>query len=305
MRIIITFLIVLFSIQPVCFAGFSKDYAGTSTAQFLKLGAGARASGMGDAFVGISDDATAVYWNPAGLNQIENNSVSLMHAVWVEDIFYDWVSYAHPAGKAGVLGIGIQYLSYGDIREIDETGLEGNNFSPSDFATTISFAEEIYGTSFGFNMKYISSKIKKKATAFAIDIGWMHKIMDNKISLGLVFQNIGTKMKFVDEEDSLPINIRLGGAYKVRDKWIVSLDVSAPIDNEINGGIGVENNYKLSDNINIAWRIGYNTKTTDVGGLGGYSLGLGGNFKRYRVDYAFVPFGDLGDTHRISIGISF
>jgi len=124
-------------------------------------------------------------------------------------------------------------------------------------------------------------------------------------ALGLVFQNIGTKMKFVDEEDSLPINIRLGGAYKVKDKWIVSLDVSAPIDNEINGGIGVENNYKLSDNVNVAWRIGYNTKTTDVGGLGGYSLGLGGNFKRYRVDYAFVPFGDLGDTHRISIGISF
>ena len=96
-----------------------------------------------------------------------------------------------------------------------------------------------------------------------------------------------------------------GDAYKVKDKWIVSLDVSAPIDNEINGGIGVENNYKLSDNINVAWRIGYNTKTTDVGGLGGCSLGLGGNFKRYRVDYAFVPFGDLGDTHRISIGISF
>ena len=98
---------------------------------------------------------------------------------------------------------------------------------------------------------------------------------------------------------------RDSGAYKVKDKWIVSLDVSAPIDNEINGGIGVENNYKLSNNVNVAWRIGYNTKTIDVGGLGGYSLGLGGNFKRYRVDYAFVPFDDLGDTHRVSIGISF
>ncbi|MBA7510386.1 hypothetical protein ES705_02370 [subsurface metagenome] len=67
--------------------------------------------------------------------------------------------------------------------------------------------------------------------------------------------------------------------------------------------LGVD--YKLSNNVNVAWRIGYNTKTTDVGGLGGCSLGLGGNFKRYRVDYAFVPFGDLGDTHRISISISF
>ena len=123
--------IILLTCCNVSFASFSKDDAGTSTAQFLKLGAGARASAMGDAFVGISDDATAVYWNPAGLNQIENKSVSLMHGFWFEEIFYDWVSYIHPVEDIGTFWLGVQYLSYGDILETDETGLEGSNFKPN------------------------------------------------------------------------------------------------------------------------------------------------------------------------------
>src|SRR3989339_2044429 len=94
-------------------ASFSKNDAGTSAAQFLKLGAGARAAGMGEAFAAVSDNADSIYWNPAGLNKIEGKSLSVMHAAWFEGITYDWASYAQKIGNAGVVGIGVQYLSCG------------------------------------------------------------------------------------------------------------------------------------------------------------------------------------------------
>ena len=63
-------------------AGFSKDDAGTATAQFLKLGAGAQAAGMGEAYAGVAKDDTSIYWNPAGLNNITGKSASFMHAIY-------------------------------------------------------------------------------------------------------------------------------------------------------------------------------------------------------------------------------
>jgi long-subunit fatty acid transport protein len=284
------------------YAFMSKNDVGTTTAQFLKLGAGARATALGDAFVGIADDATAVYWNPAGLNQIEKKSVSVMHAIWFEEIFYDWASYIQPT-KIGTFGVGVQYLSYGKIKETDDTGLDIGNFKPSDIAGTISYARKVSDIMLGVNVKYISSKITKTATAFAGDIGGLYKLMKDRLSVGLAVSNLGTKMKFVDEKDSLPMAVKLGGAYKIKDNWIASLDVTAPNDNALIIGGGTEYNYKLNEKITIAGRTGYNTKTKDVGGLRGLTAGIGGTYLDYSLDYAFVPFGDLGDTHRVSFGM--
>lgn len=299
---VIVFLIVS---SNLCSASSLKN-AGTATAQFLKLGAGARAAAMGDAYGGISDDATAVYWNPAGLNQISRKTVSAMCAVWFEDIFYNWVSYVHPVEGTGTFGLGIQYLTYGYIRETDETGLEGSNFEPKDLAVTGSYARKISGISIGMNVKYISSKIKESAVAFAFDIGGMYKLMDDKLSVGLVIHNVGTKMKFVEEEgDPLPMNINLSGAYSLKDNWIVAADVNTANDNGINFGGGTEYSYKLNENISVAGRAGYNTKTKYLDGLRGITAGLGVKYKFLDIDYAYVPYGDLGDTHRISFSVKF
>lgn len=299
------FVISYFLLSTYCLYAFmSKNDAGTTTAQFLKLGAGARATALGGAFVGISDDATAVYWNPAGLNQIENKSVSVMHALWFEEISYDWVSYVHPT-DIGTFGVGIQYISYGKIDKTDDTGLEIGNFTPRDMAGTISYAKKLSDILLGVNVKYISSKITKTATAFAGDLGIIYKLMEDKFSIGLVGQNIGTKMKFIDENETLPMAIKLGGAYNIKDNWFVAVDVTAPNDNALNFGGGTEYTYKVNEKTNIAGRIGYNTITKDVGGFKGITAGLGGSYLDYSLDYAFVPFGDLGNTHRISFGIKF
>lgn len=288
----------------ICFAASSND-AGTSTAQFLKLGVGARASAMGEAFVGMADDSTAIYWNPAGLCRIEGGSLSLMHAVWFEGITYDWASCAHKIGNLGVFGIGIQALSYGSITGTDTTGLEMSSFNPSDLAVSLSYGNSIKSLLVGVNVKYISSTITNTATAYAADIGLMYPLMNDRLWLGAALQNEGTKMKFINEEDPLPINVKLGGAYALSSNWKVALDANAPVDNDIYFGVGSEYKFKLSGSMSAAGRLGYNTITKDTGGLNGISAGAGFTYLSCSIDYAFVPYGDLGDTQRISVSFKF
>lgn len=291
-------------INPMVFASFTKDDVGTSTAQFLKLGVDARAIGMGNAFVAVSNDDNSVYWNPAGLGQIEKKSLSVMHVVYFEDIFYEWLSYAQPS-KMGSFGIGVKYLSYGNIKETDETGLEVTDFKPNDLSISISYARKISDIFVGVSAKYISSKIKKTATAYAVDFGVLYKLLDKRLSTGLSIQNIGTKMNFEQVEEKLPINIKLGGAFSITKDLLVSLDVNAPDDGEINFGIGSEYRYWLKDKINITGRIGYNTRPKDTGGINGVSIGFGAGYSEYDFNYAFVPLGDLGNSHYVSLNIKF
>jgi len=118
-------------------------------------------------------------------------------------------------------------------------------------------------------------------------------------------QNVGTKMKFVDKKEKLPLNVKAGVAYDISTNWLVALDVNSPIDGEVNIGAGTEYVYKVKKGIEVAGRAGYSTVTKDAGGLNGITAGLGLGYEGYSLDYAFVPFGDLGDTHRLSFGIRF
>jgi len=293
--------VVMFS--GLCFGAFSSGDAGTSAAQFLTIGVGARAAGMGEAFAGMADDSTAIYWNPAGLSRIEGKSLSLMDAAWFEGVSYEWASYAQKIGKIGTFGIGVQYLGYGGMTQTDETGLDIGSVSPTDLAVSLSYARKLMGIDLGANIKYISSKITQTASAYAVDLGAMYPLMDQRLWLGAVVQNMGTEMKFIDEQYPLPFNVKIGGAYAFRPNWKVALDVNAPIDNAINIGAGTEYGYKINEKMNAAGRLGYNTTAKDTGGLNGISAGLGFTYLGYSIDYAFVPYGDLGNTQRISLSI--
>jgi hypothetical protein len=278
--------------------------AGASTAQFLKLGAGARASGMGEAFVGVVADASAIYWDPAGLSNLEKGSLSVMHAMGLNDTSYEWAAYAHPVRGIGVLGVAVQYLSYGSLTKFDNNGFAGGTFDPADMAVSLSYARNIEGFGLGFNLKYISSKIVNTATAYAVDLGIQHK-PDDRLTLGLAIQNLGSRMKFISESDALPMNIKLGGAYSIQSNWIAALDINAPNDDSINFNAGTEYIYALENLMSVAGRLGYTTSGRDTGGLNGLTVGLGFTYESYTIDYAYVPYGDLGNTQRISLSIKF
>lgn len=285
----------------ICLAAFNKDAIGTSSAQFLKLGVGGRAASMGNTAAASSGDSMAIYWNPAGINNTENVSLSVSHNVMLDSIYYEWVSVAKKF-KSGTMGVGIQYLSYGSIVETDDTGLKTGNFKPNDMAVYLSYGKKFNNFLMGANVKFISSKIKESASAIAGDFGMILKL--KRSAFGLALQNAGTKMKFDANQESLPMNLKLGAEFGIKKNWTVAFDVNAPSDDEPNAGAGVEYKYSLNDDVNFSGRAGYNTALKDTGGLNGLTAGFGAGYMGYNLDYAFVPFGDLGNTHRISLGIS-
>src|SRR5258708_435539 len=120
------------------FANFNSDSQGTSAANFLKLGAGARAGAMGDAFSAVADDSTALYWNPGALTRIheKSGSATLMHAPYVASSFYDYVAFAKNTNGDNAWGTSLQYFSAGSISQTDVNGFDQGSFTPYDMAVS-------------------------------------------------------------------------------------------------------------------------------------------------------------------------
>lgn len=293
--------------SATCWANFKMADAGTTTAQFLKLGVGARAIGMGEAYASVADDPTAIYWNPAGLALVTEQSISLMHAVWFESVFYDFAAYAQPIGHYGVMGLGVQYLSTGAIDELDNAGYNTGTFKPNDMAVTLSWAEDYNELLIGASVKYIMMEIKDTASVIAADVGVMYPFLINDGKIGFVVQNIGGKAKFNEEEESLPLNYRLGLSFHPVHDWLLSLDVNAPIDYNPYFCFGTEYCLGRWTDYSLSIRAGYNTHMlkSKFDAISGVSGGIGFTFWDVGVDYAWVPYGDLGQTHRISLGYRF
>jgi len=296
----------------ICFSPFAISYAavGDSGAQSLKIGIGARAIGMGESFVALADDADAIYWNPGGLGQIEKKEISMMYNQWFEGIKQGYVGYVHPLGNIGTFGGAVSYLIVGDMdrTEIDSDGDDvstSQTFGASDMFVTLSYGRKIKMLDVGVSLKYITEKIEdESAAAFAVDLGFLYATPVPKLNVGLSVQNLGTKIKFISESDLLPLNFKVGASYKMleKDALALALDVNIPNEGNVNVHAGAE--YLLFDM--IALRAGYKTTTIEgLGVLSGLSAGCGFAFKGYGIDYAWVPYGDLGSTHRVSLAIKF
>ena len=153
---------------------------GTAGAQFLKIGPGARVDSLGGAFGGLADDVTSIYWNPAGISQLEKTSLSDTHTVWLADVRYNYLAFATPIEKIGTLGASVTFLNVPDteittLAKPDGTGLW---YSAYDTAISVAYARQLYAKesgvnlSFGINAKYIHQQIhRESARGVAIDVG--------------------------------------------------------------------------------------------------------------------------------------
>ena len=307
MKKVLAVIMVLTLFANAGYAAFSSADLGTSAASFLKLGAGARPAAMGNCYGAVANDSTAIYWNPAGLAQVDakDGSATLMHAAWFQDISYEWASYARPIENWGVVGIGVQYLSYGSLNQTDISGLDVGTFTPNGLAISLGYARSINGFDLGANVKYISSTILNTASAYAVDLGAMRRFWNNKLSLGVSMQNMGTSLQYESDQEPLPFNIRVGAAYKIQGNWLIASDLNAPIDGPQYYGFGTEYMQRLSPEVEVGIRAGYNTQNVNTGGSTGFTAGLGVKYLDYSIDYAFVPYGNLGSTNRISLSVEF
>jgi len=270
-------------------AGYANG-PGTTTASFLKIGIGARAAAMGEAFTALASDGTALYWNPAGLTQAKTKEISATYNSWLEEIKQGYLSYIFPSSRGGV-GLGINYVDMGGLEGRDEQGNPTGSFTASDTHIFLGYAKRLKNSSWGMTVGWLQDTIKEdKKNTFLANIGFLHPVSD-RLSLGVVAQNIGSELG----SDPLPLTLKLGAAARLK-QLTLALDIAGPQDNEVYYCLGAE--WSLRNR--LALRAGYKTNQ-DVGE--GWSAGLGFKFSRRGLDYAYVPYGDLGITHRISLRI--
>ena len=236
-RFIVASLISLFIINSY---SFSQSEAGSI---FLLIAPSARAGGMGEAHVGLADDAYASYWNPAGLGFLEGTELALMHVNWLpnlaDDMAYDFFAMRRSIPNLGTVGGHLIYLNLGEQTRTDEVGSELGKFSSYMFAFNLSYSTKINEKSaFGLNAKVSYQHLtdqgagaeegKGSSTDFGFDVGYMKKefIFPN-LTLGATIANIGPKVSFIDpaQADPQPTNFTLGFNYKVLNSEYNKLSV--------------------------------------------------------------------------------
>ncbi len=240
--------IVVLLVAVLALGAVSNLFAVSESAVlFLLISPGARASGMGESFVAIADDATAIFWNPAGLAFLEGRELVLMHCKWlpglVNDMYYEFGSYRqHFESLGGTIGANVTYLNMGEQTWMDETGNERGTFFSYDFAITLSYATKLTeNLGLGVSARFIQSllapdwvdvgaeKGSGKGNAFALDIGVLYKNLFVKgLSFGASLTNMGPKITYVDaaQADPIPTNLKIGFAYRVLDMDYNRLTIS-------------------------------------------------------------------------------
>ncbi len=228
-RFIVVGLIIFFSFTSLA---FPQSEAGSI---FLLIAPSARAGGMGEAHVGLADDAYASYWNPAGLGFLEGTELALMHVNWLpnlaDDMAYDFFAMRKSIPNLGTVGGHLIYLNLGEQTRTDEVGTELGKFSSYMLAFNLSYSTKINDKSaFGLNAKVSyqhltdqgagAEKGKGSSTDFGFDVGYMKKeFLLSNLTLGTTITNIGPKVSFIDpaQADPQPTNFTLGFNYKVID----------------------------------------------------------------------------------------
>jgi hypothetical protein len=295
-----------------------NENTGTTGFAFLKVSYSARASAMGGAFSGLADDASAVFFNPAGLNQLKGKKAEVTYMNYLEGVNCGSAVYAYPYNEETSLAVFVQGLSASEDKTLVDAygqyaGKEGT-FGVSDFLIGISFARKLHSIlDAGINIKYLLESLDgRNASVAAFDIGLMHQTTNENLKVGIVLRNIGKQLSYYTEtewEEELPMTATLGFNLNPIEQLHANLDIYKPLNSDFSGKLGLEYTYQQI----IAFRCGYKSNASDwkAGGdnelFAGLSLGFGLKLYQYnlKMDYALVSYGDLGYVNQITIGYSF
>jgi len=267
-------------------------------------GAGARALGMGSAFVGVADDASALYWNPAGLSSLDGLNLALHHNEWLAGIVQETAEVAAPAGILGSLALSVDYVNYGTFTGYDASGATTADYSANRYGFDLGWGKELLpGFSAGAAVKGSSQDISgSNYGSLAADLGLLWKPLPG-LGLGLAWTNLGDQVAGYAQASD--VNLGASYGFDLRPDNRLLLAVSGTW--EPNGVDRMQ--YGLEDVVHqfLALRAGYSqgAAETEIQGLTGMSLGLGLMIRGFELDYAYLPYGDLGTTNRISLTYAF
>ncbi len=333
-------LLILFSFQTVSFAGdFSK--VGTTAAQFLKIGVGGRAMGLGGAFTALANDVTSLYWNPSGITHLQTVSVAVSHSEWFADISHDFIGVVVPLSSADIVALNVIALNTGEQEVTTVTQPEGTGvfYDVSDLAIGLSYARALTDRfSLGLTVKYIQQNMyNESASTFAVDIGTYLRTGFHDLVIAMNISNFGGSMQ-LDGRDlititdinsqvsgnhnpdallkteswPLPLMFRVGIAMNFvggndplissdNNRLTFAIDGVHPNDNTEKVNIGGE--YAWSETIfaRVGYKINYDVEKWAFGV--GFQMNVGN--QKVGFDYALIDFNDLGKVSQFSLEFNF
>lgn len=319
---LVVLLITIFVIRTGA-EGASEIYgrAGTAGGMILDMGMGARGVSVGEAFTAEYGNADMIYWNVGAIGLSNRMKMSFTHIEWLLSNRLEHLSIVYPLFGFGAVGLNAEILGYGTEKKTLENSdgsfaKEEGTFSGMDMVIGLNYGYEINvfdrwslgSISAGVGLNYIRSDYDKVvANAVGVNVGLLYRSPVKGLLFGMTLKNLGTKLKYIEQEDPLPTYFKAGGSYGVFNKMIVFYaDVKVPTYQypSIHAGVEVTPIEYVSLRAGYKYTIGANP----LGWLAGLSAGLGINLKEsvlkfgeLSLDYAFVPYGDLGITHRISL----
>lgn len=228
----------LIAITTFCFilTGVTSAQVGITSVPFLQIEPDSRAAGMGNTGVALADNASAVFWNPAGLAFQRGTQVSITHSEWLPkfnaDLFYDYLVGSYHVKDIGTFGAHITYLNLGEQVRTNETGIEQGRFNSYEFAGGISYGLQLdENWSLGTGVRFIYSSLAEgqvgqqkinPGSSIGVDLATMYKSdpfnfvgQQATINAGLNLSNIGPGVHYTDnaQKDPLPTVLRFGWAF--------------------------------------------------------------------------------------------
>ncbi len=295
---------------------FTDGASGATGAPFLKLPTSARYEALGETVSAGAEGIDAMFYNPAGLARLDPlgpADLSVGYMNFLDTINSGSVLYARPGhyGFLGfsVLGAGFIYQSQAAQTRYSAMGDNTGQFSPSDFALSVSLAKRTGGFLLGGNVKLVHSNVDTETgSAAAADLGVQRpSVMDlgnAPLDFGMSVVNFGSPMKMGGSSFPMPMIIRFGLLWHISEIVGFATDANFPVDSDPYSSLGAEAEFPLGVKRWKAFlRGGYNQRySRGIEGLAGFSVGGGLDLGRIRVDYAWTPYGDLGMTNKINLG---
>ena len=300
---------------------------GTSAANWLKIECGTRGIAMGGSQVASGRGLSGAYFNPASIAFIEDSEVYFSKSNYLAGITHNTLGYGKKVTPTDYFGIHLFYLDSGEmeVTTVPSPDGTGEKFKVLDMSVRMIYGKQLTDRlRIGSSIKYILEQIYTvEMQSFVFDMGSNFNTGIYGIMLGMSVSNFGPNVQFhgdgflkedeeavsgysqkVGKDFSVPLIFRLGIQKDVLGaddgsvhRLTVSADAINPIDYTVYGGLGTEYSWR-----NIAFVRGGTHLFHDTAGL---SLGAGFKWSVFAVDYAYVNYGILEETHQFGISLEF
>ncbi|MDP8205503.1 MAG: PorV/PorQ family protein [Candidatus Electryonea clarkiae] len=314
---------------------FAQAKVGTTGVNFLKIGVSARAVGMADAMLALSDDASTLFYNPGGMINLKNREMILSHVAYRAGLSFDFIGIVVPMPASGsAIGASITALYTDDMIETtpERPYGTGRTFTATDFSGGISYAQRLTDKfSVGGTVKYIQEDLADEvARGWGADVGTFYETGWKSMRIAMLISNFGPDMEFISTPFPLPLIFKFGvAADLIRNEDYGLLGVfefTHPNDNVEEYHFGLEYSYNDFAMLRIGKKVnGWDRNTWDdfdadklnnnpyyeypvlddgFPSFDGVSFGGGLKFRQIglTVDYAYTGISYFGNIHRFSLG---